>query len=172
MPRVIKLNDPDFWKNLGGIETELASVASKATGAPFAAFVLSNNKEDPKAPTAMLLYMGPGYDLARHAHSCYRFEVVIQGTLMIGDQVLGPGDVSISGPGEHYGPHIAGPTGCLTCEVFTEQAAVHPSLAEAEWKPQHKEGYEKAKVAVAEFLEKRKDAYAGHVWHAKPPFEL
>ena len=74
--------------------------------------------------TALILEMPPGYVLRRHAHDCHRVEVVVKGSIDVGDRVLYPGDVMVVGPGEMYGPHTAGPEGCTSVEIFGSQAGV------------------------------------------------
>jgi len=76
--------------------------------------------EDFSVPAAFLLRMPPGYVLFRHGHPCKRFEVVVQGSLEIGDgRVARPGDTFTAEPGELYGPHTAGSEGCTTFEIFS-----------------------------------------------------
>jgi hypothetical protein len=72
--------------------------------------------------------MGPGWVLPRHAHDCHRFEVVVQGTLDVGDRILKTGDIIVSDPGVAYGPHIAGPEGCTTFEIFSNLRASYITL--------------------------------------------
>jgi hypothetical protein len=93
-------------------------------------FVLGD-EGDPTAPAVVVLDMPPGYVLFRHAHLCHRFEVVVKGTLRAGDDVLGPGAVMTAAPGEWYGPHVAGPEGCTTVEVFGTLDGVFRVLAES-----------------------------------------
>jgi hypothetical protein len=81
-------------------------------------YVLGDDPEAPEVPAVVMLDMPPGYVLFRHAHICHRFEVVVKGSLVAGDRTLRPGDVMTARPGEWYGPHIAGPEGCTTAEVF------------------------------------------------------
>jgi hypothetical protein len=72
------------------------------------------------APAAFLLRMPPGYRLFRHGHPCQRFEVIVQGSLDIGDGRIGKvGDVFTEEAGSLYGPHTAGPDGCTTIEIFS-----------------------------------------------------
>ncbi len=72
------------------------------------------------SPSAYLLTMPPGYTLFKHGHPCFRFEVIIAGSLDIGDgHVAGVGDVFTAQPYELYGPHVAGPEGCTTIEFFS-----------------------------------------------------
>jgi hypothetical protein len=93
-------------------------------------FVLADDPTDASAPAVVLLKMPPGYQLFRHAHICHRFEVVVQGTLEANGATLHPGDVMTARPGELYGPHIAGPDGCTTAEVFGSLEGVFRVLAE------------------------------------------
>jgi anti-sigma factor ChrR (cupin superfamily) len=81
-------------------------------------FVLGDG-DDAEAPAVLVLDMPAGYELFRHAHPCHRVEVVVKGSLRAGERVLVPGDVMTADPGEWYGPHVAGPEGCTTVEVFT-----------------------------------------------------
>lgn len=48
--------------------------------------------------------------------------------MIIEEAALGPGDVSTSGPGEFYGPHMAGSEGVTTLEIFSRQAGLFPVL--------------------------------------------
>jgi hypothetical protein len=80
-----------------------------------------DNKEDMSNPAAFLLRMPPGYKLFRHGHPCQRFEVVIQGSLDVGDgRTATVGDIFTADPFTLYGPHTAGPEGCTTIEIFSE----------------------------------------------------
>jgi anti-sigma factor ChrR (cupin superfamily) len=93
-------------------------------------FVLADDPADANAPAVVLLKMPPGYRLFRHAHICHRFEVVVTGTLQANGRTLRPGDVMTARPGELYGPHVAGPDGCTTAEVFGSLEGVFRVLAE------------------------------------------
>lgn len=93
-------------------------------------FVLDDD-EAWDAPAVVMLEMPPNYVLFRHAHVCHRFEVVVKGTLEADGRTLGPGDVMTARPGELYGPHVAGPEGCTTAEVFSSHEGVYRVLAEA-----------------------------------------
>ncbi|MBV8464173.1 MAG: hypothetical protein JO368_12825 [Acidimicrobiales bacterium] len=95
-------------------------------------FVLGDEAEASDAPAVVLLDMPPGYVLFRHAHICHRFEVVVKGSMRAGDRTLGPGDVMEAKPGEWYGPHVAGPEGCTTAEVFGTLDGVFRVLAESD----------------------------------------
>lgn len=94
-------------------------------------YVLDDGTETMDAPAVVVLEMPPGYVLFRHAHICHRFEIVVKGSLQAGDRTLGPGDVMTARPGEWYGPHVAGPDGCTTAEVFGTLDGVFRVFAEA-----------------------------------------
>jgi hypothetical protein len=96
-------------------------------------WLLDGSKESMSVPAAYLLRMPPSYTLFRHGHPCHRFEVVVEGTLDIGDgRVAQAGDVFTALPGELYGPHTAGPEGCSTIEIFSELDAMFRLLVEDE----------------------------------------
>ena len=52
------------------------------------------------------------------------------GTLEVNGEILGPGAVMTARPGQMYGPHIAGPEGCTTAEVFGTHEGVYRVIAE------------------------------------------
>ena len=88
--------------------------------------------EGDEAPAAGVLEMPPGYVVTRHAHDCERFEVIIKGSLDVGERTLYPGDVMVAHPGQLYGPHVAGPDGCTSVEFFSRQAAAGGAIVELE----------------------------------------
>jgi len=82
----ISMDDPQFWARC---PKELEPVVRGGlTGLAY--FELGEKKDNP--PTVVALRMGPGWVLPRHAHDCYRFEIVTHGTLDVGDRILKPGD--------------------------------------------------------------------------------
>jgi hypothetical protein len=113
----MSMDDPEFWTN--GPE-ELKHLLQWRQGG-LAYFLLGERQDNP--PTVVALRLAPGEVLPRHAHDCYRFEIVVHGMLDVGERVLKPGDVMISEPGIAYGPHVAGPEGCTTFEIFSNHKA-------------------------------------------------
>ena len=93
---------------------------------------LLGDKDDDTTPVAAMLKMPPNFVLGRHAHPVARFEVVVLGTLDVGERVLQPGDVMVSAANEFYGPHVAGPEGCTTIEVFSSIVGVGNAVQEHE----------------------------------------
>lgn len=123
----LSIDDPDFW---GRIPDDFKKIIGEGgvDGIDISYFELG--KREDNAPAVTPLRMAPGYILPRHAHDCYRFEIVVRGSLNVGDEVLTPGSVMISEPGVLYGPHIAGPEGCVTFEFFSTHDASHVTLVE------------------------------------------
>ena len=121
----MSISDPEFWKNCPqGLE--LIAQSMEGTGGGVAYFVLGEPQKN--APTVVALKMAPNFILPRHAHDCHRFEVIVQGTLDVGERMLKIGDVMVSEPNTFYGPHIAGPDGCTTFEIFSNHHASHEAI--------------------------------------------
>ena len=109
--------DPGFWD----LEPEFlkpVQAACKPFDMNILHFVLGD-PNDVHTPVAAMLKLPPGGVIARHAHPVVRFEVVVQGSILVDGRTLLPGDVMVSPPNEFYGPHVAGPEGATTVEVFS-----------------------------------------------------
>jgi hypothetical protein len=156
MGEVYRYGDPDFFDAMTPFQLTWlqASVRETRPGWNTGAIVMGDDPTETTAPAAVLLYIAPGQVLRRHAHDCFRVEVVIQGSVDIGDRILYPGDVSAARPGKFYGPHAAGPDGCLSVEIFSAARGLSgyaPDDAEdddAEFERQKKEVIERAKAAI------------------------
>jgi quercetin dioxygenase-like cupin family protein len=114
---IFRQADAAFWAS----EPEFLRPLQTACG-PFGLQIrhfVMGDPNDANTPTAAVLKMPPGYVLPRHAHPCERLEVIVAGTLQVDDDVLVPGDVMATPAGEMHGPHVAGPDGCTTVEVFS-----------------------------------------------------
>jgi anti-sigma factor ChrR (cupin superfamily) len=122
-------NEPGYWDRFPPDLEGMAEVA-KAQGIRLSMHVLGD-QGDETAPTALMLRMPPGYVLPKHAHPCNRLEVVVEGAMRVGDLTLGPGDVLSSNHSQAYGPHIAGPDGCTTVEIFSTRAGAHALMVES-----------------------------------------
>jgi len=141
----LSMDDPQFWARC---PQELEQVVHGGlTGLSY--FLLGERADNP--PTVVALRMGPNWILPRHAHDCYRFEIVVQGTLDVGERVLKPGDVMLSEPGIAYGPHRAGPEGCITFEIFTNHRASYVTLLDGP------EGRVECDISTAEGMQKMQD---------------
>ncbi len=109
--------DASFWSSQPAFLRGLQE-ACQPFGLQIRHFVMGD-PDNPTTSTAAVLKMPPGYVLPRHAHPCERLEVVVAGSLQVGEDVLVPGDVMATPAGEMYGPHTAGPDGCTTVEIFS-----------------------------------------------------
>jgi hypothetical protein len=127
MPVLYFYEDPDFFK-VGPKSAEWVRAGVEAVGSRIANFVLADDPEDTESPVASLLYLGPNDVLPRHAHDCHRVEVIVKGSLTVQGKEMHPGDVSVSKPNEFYGPHIAGPDGSLSVEIFSRASGLYPAM--------------------------------------------
>ena len=64
--------------------------------------------------------MPPNQLFPLHWHGCWIAVVVLDGTLLIGDWWMRPGDVFISAANLEYGPLVNGPEGCQLFEIFAK----------------------------------------------------
>lgn len=110
---------------------EFSRDIAKENGMDLGIVVLGDQKTNP--PAAIVLDIPPGGRLPRHSHNTNRMEMVVRGSIITPDgEELCPGDVSVSAPGEEYGPLIAGEEGCLTIEIFADLQGLAPQAAESE----------------------------------------
>jgi hypothetical protein len=121
---------------------------AQAVGADVGAIVMADDPDAPDAPAVALLWVPPGGVVSRHFHDCYRVEVVVRGSIRIGDEVLLPGDVwTTSTPGEAYGPHVAGEEGCLSAEIVSSTKGLVPQSAD-DASPEDHERHAKVLAAI------------------------
>lgn len=117
----LSVDDEDFWgRDLKRVETIEGEGGTQ--GLTMSHFAFGKPGED-HYPTMTALRMEPGFLLPRHAHGCYRLEVIVQGSMEVDGRILKPGSLMISEPDELYGPHVAGPDGCTTLEIFSSNTA-------------------------------------------------
>ena len=140
----LAMDSPEFW---GRCPKELEPLLQGGLGASY--FLLGKQTDNP--PTVIAVRMAPNFVSVRHAHPCHRFEVVVQGTLDVGEHILKAGDVMITEPGVAYGPHVAGPEGCTTFEFFTNYTSSHITMIE------EPEGLVACDIATAAGLQKVQD---------------
>jgi hypothetical protein len=127
MPAFFRKDTPGYWDRYPDHLKDMAQIMEGSNLTPATMHVLGE-PTDERAPTALIFTMPPHSTIPRHAHACERFEVILEGSLLVDDMVLGPGDVMIARPGEAYGPHTAGPDGCRTLEVFGTLAGAHSMI--------------------------------------------
>jgi hypothetical protein len=124
----LSIDDPDFWGR--GLAPQEAVVNEGGhEGFATSCFMLGKSGSNP--PFVASLRMDPGFVLSRHAHDCYRMEIIVKGSLSVGDRILNVGSVMITEPGVLYGPHIAGPEGCTSFEICSDFEGAHRMMLEA-----------------------------------------
>jgi hypothetical protein len=127
MPMYSMDDDPGYWQAPGRF-AGMPEVAEQL-GARISFFPLGDSESD-DTPLCVVYDMQPGYVLQRHAHPCERFEVVVRGSITVGERTFKPGDVMLAGPGEVYGPKTAGVDGCTTVEVFANAPGAYLRISE------------------------------------------
>ena len=77
----MSMDDAEFWE----LCPENMKHAIQGGVTRLAYFLLGEKKDNPA--TVVALRMGPGCVLPRHGHDCHRFEIVVHGTLDVGERV-------------------------------------------------------------------------------------
>ena len=129
MPKYYKISEADFFDAITPPELKFASAATREVmpGWDLGSIVMGEDPTDPDTAVVSMLKIAPGDTLPRHAHDCFRVEVIIQGSITLPDgDVLHSGDIMTSGPSEYYGPHTAGDQGCLSVEIFSASRGMLP----------------------------------------------
>ncbi len=129
MPSFFRKDEPGYWERYPSHLSDMSEMMVQAKLSPSTLHVMGR-EDDETAPAAMIFTMPPHSTIPRHAHLCERFEIILEGSLIVEDCILGPGDVMIARAGEQYGPHTAGPDGCRTLEVFSTLAGAHHQIQE------------------------------------------
>jgi hypothetical protein len=145
MPNYFKFSDPGYFEAIASPSMRVSGAVTREVmpGWNLGAILMGDDEADPNTPVASMLWIAPGDTLPRHAHDCFRVEVIVVGSIDVpGGVMLHPGDVMTSRPGEYYGPHIAGPEGCLSVEIFSTAKGTSPITDPAE-------GLDEDSVAVA-----------------------
>ena len=120
--KIFRLDSEEYWEQAPE-RLRWASVGARAMQQGLALHVLGE-EDDSSAAVIEMLRLPPNYVLSRHHHTSHRFEVVIQGSVTVGELTFGPGDIFITAPNEEYGPLTAGPEGCLSVEMFSDSSGV------------------------------------------------
>jgi hypothetical protein len=70
----------------------------------------------------------PGFYVDPHKHRTGHVELIIDGSLKVGDQHETKGDIRIVPAGITYGPIQAGPDGCKAMEFFKDRKDILPII--------------------------------------------
>lgn len=135
MPQFFKQDAEGYWGRYPEHLKDMDQILAASGLTPSTLYVMGDSTDE-SAPAALIFTTPPGGVIPRHAHKCERFEIILEGNLHVDDTVLGPGDVMVARSGEAYGPHIAGPQGCRTLEIFSTLAGAHHQILETPEGPQ------------------------------------
>jgi hypothetical protein len=124
MPQFFRKDEQGYWGRYPEHLKDMDQILGASGLSPSTLHVMGE-PDDETAPAALIFTTPPGGEIPRHAHKCERFEIILEGSLHVDDMVFGPGDVMVARSGEAYGPHIAGPDGCVTLEIFSTLAGAH-----------------------------------------------
>src|SRR3546814_1797718 len=78
----LSINDEEFW---GHVPEDFKHIAGEGSMEGISISVYELGKAEDDAPVMTALHMAPGYRLPRHAHDCFRLEVIMQGSMDVGD---------------------------------------------------------------------------------------
>ena len=131
MPHFYRKDTEGYWDRYPEHIKDMAVIMAGSKLTPATMHVMGE-PSDETAPTALIFTMPSNSIIPRHAHLCERFEIILEGSLLVDDMILGPGDIMTARSGEAYGPHTAGPEGCRTLEVFSTLAGAHHQMLETE----------------------------------------
>jgi hypothetical protein len=129
MPQFFRKDTEGYWGRYPEHLKDMGQILAESGLTPATLHVMGEPCDE-AAPAALIFTTPPGGEIPRHAHKCERFEIILEGSLHVDGMVLGPGDVMIARSGEAYGPHIAGPEGCRTLEIFSTLAGAHHKILE------------------------------------------
>jgi hypothetical protein len=95
--------------------------------------------EDGEPGTAVILCIDyqPGFFVDAHKHRTGHVELIVDGSLRVGDQWERKGDIRVVPAGVSYGPIQAGDEGCKGMEFFADRKDVLPMLDDRAAAAQH-----------------------------------
>ena len=129
MPQFFRKDSEGYWNRYPDHLKDMGKIMAESGLTPSSLHVMGD-PSDENAPAALIFDTPPGGVIPRHAHKCERFEIILEGSLHVDDMVLGPGDVMVARSGDAYGPHVAGPDGCRTLEIFSTLAGARHQILE------------------------------------------
>ena len=81
------------------------------------------------APAVVLaIEYPPNFRLPAHQHVSGHVEVILEGSLQVGDRWESPGDIRVVPARSSYGPLVSGPEGCKALEYFPDRAAMFAEM--------------------------------------------
>jgi hypothetical protein len=107
-------------------------------GQTWSEIVMLGNEMDDFIYALPDIRMPPNQLWPMHWHDCWTLVIMLEGTCLLGDWYMQPGDIYIAEPSVEYGPLLIGPNGCRLLEVFGDlslspggygpEYADHPTL--------------------------------------------
>jgi hypothetical protein len=76
------------------------------------------------AAVVLAIEYPPNFRLPAHQHVSGHVEVILGGSLQVGDHWEHPGDIRIVPAHRSYGPLLSGPEGCKALEYFPDRSAI------------------------------------------------
>jgi hypothetical protein len=95
-------------------------LSPKPGGFVYNDYFLLGSKEDEFQMNVPDIRMPPNQIWPLHWHGCWIAVLVLDGTLLVGDWWMNPGDMLISAAELEYGPVVSGPEGCQIFEIFAK----------------------------------------------------
>jgi hypothetical protein len=92
--------------------------------------ILEIEGEDGKPGSAVILCIDyqPGFFVDAHKHRTGHVELIVDGSVRVGDQWERKGDIRVVPAGVSYGPIQAGDEGCKAMEFFADRKDILPML--------------------------------------------
>jgi hypothetical protein len=82
-----------------------------------------DSADGPSDAILLAVWYDPDVRLPAHSHACGHVEVILEGSLCVGDRWERAGSIRAVPPGFSYGPLLAGPQGCKAIEFFPDGGA-------------------------------------------------
>jgi len=79
--------------------------------------------DGPSDAVVLAVWYEANVRLPAHHHPCGHVEVILDGSLCVGDRWERAGSIRVVPPGFSYGPLVAGPEGCKALEFFPDSDA-------------------------------------------------
>lgn len=78
---------------------------------------------DPSDAVLLAVWYEPNLRVPAHSHARGHVEVILEGSLRVGERMERQGSMRVVPPGFAYGPLVAGPEGCKALEFFPDLQA-------------------------------------------------
>src|SRR5688572_24932474 len=115
-----RLISPSYFDDITHPSLRWVQDDAASTGKHAGAIRMADDLES-EVPAAQMIMLRPGAIVPRHAHDCHVVQVVVIGSLDVGEgDPLTEGDVIVTQPGEYSGPRVAGSGGALLATFYAD----------------------------------------------------